>query len=167
MKAGTIAPWGRGQEFWRRRSRREQWGLMLAGAVLVLGLVWGALWEPLQSARTRLAKRNVQLAAQVADLGVLAREAQALRQRPKLVAQPEQMAALMRAAFAAQGLAPQRLEVDLPGRLARVQLEASFEACLAAADALRRDSHWALTQARFEATATAGVVRAHMSWTLP
>jgi type II secretory pathway component PulM len=166
MKAFHLAE-KRWRNTWARRSSRERVFLSVGAALLAAALAWGAIWQPAQEARTRLARRNAALEIQVAQIGALARDAATLRARSQAPGTPEQMKTRLETALATLGLKPGTLEVDTQNRQARVSLEAPFDRCIALLDTVRRDSRWPLTQARFEATAQTGLVRAQLSWSQP
>ena len=82
--------------WWRTLARREQRLLMMAGAVLVLGLLWVLTLQPALRTISRAPIELDRLDAQLQTMQRLAGEVQSLRAAPPVA--PEQAAAALRAA---------------------------------------------------------------------
>jgi general secretion pathway protein M len=69
--------------FWQARSARERLTLMLGAGVLLLGLAYALILDPLMNARTKLDKRLPQLRAEVHLMRVQVAEIERLRASAK------------------------------------------------------------------------------------
>jgi general secretion pathway protein M len=148
-------------EFWQERNARERTILRMAGALLLLALVYLLLLNPPLSGRAQLDKTLPQLRQQAAELQSLAATAAQLAQQPPspfVPATPETIAA----ALARQNLKAQ--SVLLSGDILKVQLtNASFAALVSWLDEQQRTSRLVVTEAAFDVQPALDMVNATLT----
>ena len=147
--------------FWSERNKREQNLLAVAGAVIVLGLLYVLLIDPALSGRTMLEKQLPALRQQAAEVRSLAKEASALG--GKAGAAPAAMTReSIEASLTRKGLKPQA--VSLTGDLAKVQLNGvPFADTVQWLEELQRTARVSVADANISAQEPAGTVNATLT----
>lgn len=151
--------------FWAERNGRERVLIGVAGAVLLLGLLYALLIDPALQGRARLHKSLPQLRLQAAQLQALAKQAAAL----PAAAAPDAVAASkesIEAELQKSGLRAQN--VVWSGDFARLQLtEVPFSVLLDALQALQKTLRLTVIEANVTAAPVAGSVNASLTLRAP
>ncbi len=152
------------QSFWSARNPRERRLLGIGGAAAVLGLVYLLLIDPALQGREQLHKSLPGLRQQVAELRVLAQEAESLPEQTDNEAadMPALTRASVEAALQSQGLTPENLSVG--AGTVRVQLASvSFGGLVAWLDAMQSTLGVAVSEANIVAQSQADSVNATLT----
>lgn len=147
--------------FWSERNKREQNLLAVAGAVIVLGLLYVLLIDPALSGRTMLEKQLPALRQQAAEVRSLAKEASALGSKAGTAPAPMTRESI-EASLTRKGLKPQA--VSLTGDLAKVQLNGvPFADTVQWLEELQRTARVSVADANISAQEPAGTVNATLT----
>lgn len=135
------------RSFWDARNSRERSVLLIAGALVMLLVIWLWLIDPALQGRAQLKKTLPAMQAQLAQLQALTKQAAAL---PASEATPTNPAPLSRSmlesSLARKGLKPQTLEVN--GEFVRLKLSgASFAALIAWLSDMQANAQLAVNEA--------------------
>lgn len=152
------------QAFWNARNPREQRLLGIGLTVAGLGLVYLLLIDPALQGREQLHKSLPGLRQQVAELRVLAQEAEALPEPADSAAPdtPPLTRASVEAALQGKGLTPENLSVG--AGTVRVQLASvSFGSLIGWLDAMQSTHGLAVSEANIVAQAQADLVDATLT----
>lgn len=140
--------------FWSARNARERSLLALAGAVVLVGLIYLLLIDPALSARDDLRQRLPVLRQQAAELQALTREASSAGTRAAAPA-PAVTRESLEASLARRALKAQ--EINVGGELVRLRFEAaSFAALVEWLSEAHRSMRLAVAEAAVETKAEAG-----------
>lgn len=165
MKAVSLNRYtGPLQSFWSARNPRERRLLGIGLTVAVLGLLYLLLIDPALQGREQLHKSLPALRQQVAELRVLAQEAEALPEQTDSAATdiPPLTRASVEAALQSQGLTPENLSVG--AGTVRVQLASiSFASLVAWLDAVQSTLGVAVSEANIVAQSQADMVDATLT----
>lgn len=144
--------------FWNERNKREQNMLIVAIAVVVLGLLYLLLIDPALSGRANLEKQLPALRQQAAEVQALSKEASALGSKVAAIPQPMTREGI-ESSLTRKGLKPQG--VTLSGDLAKVQLNAvAFADTVQWLDDLQKTARISVVEANIDAQEQAGTVNA-------
>ncbi|HVK95287.1 MAG TPA: type II secretion system protein M [Noviherbaspirillum sp.] len=144
--------------FWSERNQREQRMLLVAMAVIVLGLIYVVLLDPALSGRSDLEKRLPALRQQAAQVQALSKEASALSAKT-VTSPPAITRESIESSLTRQGLKPQ--SVSLTGELAKVQLnDVSFASTIDWLVEMQRSARLSVIDAKIDAQAQADKVNA-------
>ena len=144
--------------FWSERNQREQRMLLVAMAVILLGLIYVVLLDPALSGRSDLEKRLPALRQQAAQVQALSKEASALSAKT-VTSPPAITRESIESSLTRQGLKPQ--SVSLTGELAKVQLnDVSFASTIDWLVEMQRSARLSVIDAKIDAQAQADKVNA-------
>ncbi|HJV75825.1 MAG TPA: type II secretion system protein GspM [Noviherbaspirillum sp.] len=144
--------------FWSERNKREQNMLVVAIAVVVLGLLYLLLIDPALSGRANLEKQLPALRQQAAEVQALSKEASAVGSKAAAIPQPMTRESI-ESSLARKGLKPQG--VTLSGDLAKVQLNAvAFADTVQWLDDLQKTARISVVEANIDAQEQVGTVNA-------
>lgn len=147
--------------FWSERNKRERNMLMVAIAVVLLGLIYGLLIDPALSGRADLEKKLPTLRQQAAEVQALSKEAAALSGKAAPPAPPMTRDSL-ETSLARKGLKAQN--VSLSGELAKVQLNAvSFSGMVDWLTEVQKAARLSVVDATVEAQAQPDTVNATLT----
>jgi general secretion pathway protein M len=148
---------------WSRLSSRERVGAVTAAAVVLAGLGWTLLWQPLAADRERLDRELPALRAGVAVAREHDAEAQGLRRQSPPVRTGDLGAALERA-LVARGLRTVASDIDIKASQVRFTLASVDLAALAALlDSLAREEALFPVEMTLTARVEPGLLRAEVT----
>jgi general secretion pathway protein M len=144
--------------FWDERNHRERTMLVVAIAVIVVGLFYALLIDPAASGRKDLEKKLPALRQQTAEVQVMAKDVAAVSGKAAAPA-PALTRESLEASLVKRGLKPQ--SVALTGELAKVQLTSvSFANTVDWLEEMQRTARLSVVDANVEALAQADTVNA-------
>ena len=148
-------------EFWQARNPRERMIIAFAAALLLLALLYLVLIEPALNAREQLSRSVPQLRQQVAEMQVLAKEAQTLpppSEQPRTPVTRESISATL----SEHGLKPQNLNVN--GGTVQVQFsDVAFSSVLAWLGTVRGSAMLEVSEANIVAQSQPDMVNATLT----
>lgn len=147
--------------FWNDRTERERKQLALAGAVIVLALIYLLLIDPALTGRKQLGKSLPDLRREAAELQAMSTDAAALANATPPVVQ-EMSKESLEAGMAAKGLKAQNVAVT--GNLAKIQLSSiSYASLVAWLDDVQKTARVIVVEASIIAQPQADTVNATLS----
>ena len=147
--------------FWGERSRRERGVLVVAGAFILLAVLYAALWEPGLDARRRHSEALPRLRAQVEDMRRQKKELELLRKTPGAASHGADLQALLRASVERSTLrkSVERIEWRSSERVLVGASGADFQQWLEWVRGLQRELGVRLDSCEISALAQPGLVR--------
>lgn len=147
--------------FWNDRSERERKQLALAGAVILLALIYLLFIDPALGGRKQLEKTLPDLRRQAAELQAMSTEAAALANATPPAA-PDMSKESLEASMASKGLKAQNVAVS--GNLAKIQLSSiSYASLIGWLDEVQKTAHVVVVEASIVAQPQADTVNATLS----
>ena len=149
--------------FWSARNAREQRWLSLAGAVILIGLLYGVLIDPALSGKATLTTSLPALRQQTAHMQAMQREIGSLSVAAANNANTAEIGKTqIEATLARKGLRPQNLAVT--GDTVRLQFtKAAYSDLLAWIADMQKDARLSLVDASFASGAEVDVVDARLT----
>ncbi len=149
------------RQWWQLRSHTERLLLSLAGIVVLAGIAWLALWQPMQRETERLTRQLVTQRAALADARRRAEDIATLS-RNKAAPAPRDARADLDAALARQGIKATGIERIDNDRL-RVMFDGvSFDALPTLLESLQRDAGLRVVDLTATARVEPGQVRVEL-----
>jgi type II secretory pathway component PulM len=149
---------------WARASARERWLIALAGVVIVVGLGWTLVWQPVHADLARLERDLPRQRAVLAAARAQAAELVALERAPAPVRPHEPLAAVERV-VAERGLRAAASALDFSeGRVRLTFAAIGFDALPGLLDALARSAGVRLAEATITQRVEPGMVRAELAF---
>lgn len=151
--------------YWERASPREQALLALGAVLVVLGLGWPLVWQPLERDLQRIDDARRDARVRIADARKAADEIAGLARVAKLPATSDPRAAVERV-VASRALRGAVTAFDAEGGRVRLTFAAiELNALVLLLDALAREEHLFVSEALLAARVEPGSVRAELTLT--
>jgi len=158
----TVKGWrASADSFWSARTEQERRMLVIGGAVVALGLIYGLLIDPALTGREKLRRELPLLRQEAAELQALASQAAQLSAQPATPPAPLSREAL-NTALAARGLTPQN--VVATGDYFKIDFKnVPFAGLVTWLEAARSENRLAVQEGTVSAQDAAGMVDATLT----